>query len=486
MANTSILNFDNSDYSAGFVSNTADIALWYGAEKKENARVIPMSVISELTVRESIFNGLPTIRIVLVDQGSYMNIRGFEHGKLLYVKMTPVIDLASWGQEWAEKIPTPYLESKFRIESIEYIGNDSSNDYRTIIHGVYAAENYLNEICQWPPDNFAETAFIKNLGVDLAPVKTGGYNSVELITKVAQNAGLQPSIELSNSTTPDDRMYWLNKNLTHQEFIKFIVDHAWLGEDDCPLFYVNRDGQGVYTSLKTFKDNAAIANYKRALTVEKNNDNTYCRKFMYAYLKNAGYVQNEGGYGVQSNVYNPYAAAVINSIPQIEGINNPAASSLPIREKLGQTGISDEHDRAGVFHSKNIYIGKMSNKSTATANCIRYATNDMYFLDTHQYYDYAPLHNLACRKAFFNIFLYLAIDCGGQMLDDMKSTQRVKLGDKINVDLTTIDNKTSIQNGEFIVSGIIHTWKFGGAYGQTLCCTSDGINGVELKNNSIK
>ena len=55
------------------------------------------------------------------------------------------------------------------------------------------------------------------------------------------------------ASDPTDKMLWLNKTLTYAKFAKHIMDHSWLGENDLPMMYINKNGKFVYDSLQRLK-----------------------------------------------------------------------------------------------------------------------------------------------------------------------------------------------------------------------------------------
>lgn len=462
---------------------TATVDMWYGSEKKEQARIIPQSNIVSVAISESMFSSLPTARIVLNDTGDYLHNVGFRHGAILCITITPNL-----GDP--DEIPTPYVSTKFVIQSIEYLWNPQGKVYDYTLRCIYAAEKYLTATFQWPPATSIagpDIAFVKNLGTDLAYCKTGGFTSDEVLMRTVGSAGLTYVCDITGVMPTDDRMYWLNKNLTYQEFVKMVVDHAWIAEDDCPIFYVNINGVGVYSSLKTLQKSSSVMTYKDRDKAQLSGDmdtGARFRVFTNPSIKNAGYLQNEGGYKVEANVWNPYHVLCINPVPRIEIPTGVYGSKLPPRiRKIPLPMPEYGHERTGVNENQPAYIAKMTNKSDGAAANVRFVTNDIYFMETHQYYDYAPLHNKALRKAFFNVFVSITVDCTNQLDFDAKRKRRDGIGDKITIDFADTNSRNSIQNGNFIIGSILHFWSRKGVYQQVLGCVTDGINGLNTKNN---
>lgn len=492
---TDILNSANTSGGLSFVN--ADLSILYGSDKEEEARIIDNASVVSIKITESIFGTLPILHLKLNDTMDYVHNLGFQIGQKLYIKITP-----NDGDK--DKLCNPYVNTVFAIQGINYTWNDTLSDYDYDIYGIYAAEKYINATFQWPPSAKTasiDLAMIKNLGIDITPgFKTGGFTSEELLAKIVPAAGLAYVCDMSGALNPlmptDDRMYWMNNNMTYQEYIKFVCDHAWISEDDAPLFYVNINGVGVYTSFKTFNKAAPIMAYRDknyAIIGNSLTKDTRCRLYTDAMIKNAGYLQHKGGYKIKSSVYNPYAQFGINPAPEIPNPvgNVPFGSRLPMNIRAPDIlPIPDPfHERVGTNIANPPYVGKMSNRSQASSNNVRYKSNDMYFMETHQYYDYAPLHNRSIRNAFFNVFAYVTVNCSEQLESEYKRNRIEGIGDKITIDFTDKNSGVingSIQTGDFIIGSITHLWQRNGTYQQILCCVSDGINGLKFKNNDME
>lgn len=495
-------NLSSIDNSASNISIGAHVEVLYGSEKKEKARILELQKILSITVRENIFGTLPTLTLVLKDSGTIFYDEGFEHGKIIYVKMTPELSINDISEQTdVTTLDPPIFECSFVIQSIEYLHETNNQGYhKCFIHGIYNAEGYMNSIFTWPsPNPTIDTVTLTNAGLmsDFTPgIKSGGMDSKTLLSRIVSDAGLKFTYDVPSLPIPCDKMYWYNKNLTYYEFIRFVMDHAWLSDDDCPLFYVNRAGQGVYTSIKTLQNNASSVTYIDAGKDMSSNDPKLGKNNVRVYksfqMKNAGYIQNEGGYVNETNVYNPYTMLGINPAPKIE-TDLGTTNCLPV--KMSLYSIPDYHNRSATHGTNKTYIGKLTNKSPNSSSNIRYANNEMYFSQTHQYYDYAPLHHKSHRKSFFNVFLYLDVnatfehsftgnekDVDVQLKKTEETLPRLNLGSKITVEFNDLAHPlNSINNGDFIVGSIIHNWLQGGNYQQIICGISDGINGTEKK-----
>ena len=63
--------------------------------------------------------------------------------------------------------------------------------------------------------------------------------------------------------------------------------------------------------------------------------------------------------------------------------------------------------------------------------------------------------------------------------------QQLRLGNKINIDMSSINHDSSVQTNNFIVTGLTHDISFGSKYTIMATCVSDGIGGTsQIKKES--
>ena len=445
------------------VNNVVEVL--YGGDDPKKAYQIPNSKISKIEIKESFFSKLPTLKLMLNDVGTLFDSVGFQIGNTINVKVTPIVSDP-------DLIPKPYVNSKFVIQSISYFVDADKKDYIYEINGIYSAEKYLNDICIWPVTE------IDAINLDKQ------YTSEDILSLVCSRGGLKFVSELESS--PDDNMAWLNSSLSYSEFADKIVKHAWIADDDMPMLYVDKDGVAHFNSLNNVCKGAVKATYIQNTLYDmkykdkSNNPNkkpSGYRTYNSIEFRNMGYVQNQGAYGIRTQIYNPYNAKELNLLEF-----TPVLPDNPMATTLNDTCIREKD-----FHDNKKRIANIANKSPGQAENIRYSFSKMHFKQTHGHYDYAPQHNESIKRAFYQQFVFLTVDAVNQPDYDYDPQQKLSLGDRITVRTDSVANQGSIQSGDFIVASLVHTFFVNSNYTVIITGVNDGVNGVgQLKKESDK
>ena len=445
------------------VNNVVEVL--YGGDDPKKAYQIPNSKISKIEIKESFFSKLPTLKLMLNDVGTLFDSVGFQIGNTINVKVTPIVSDP-------DLIPKPYVNSKFVIQSISYFVDADKKDYIYEINGIYSAEKYLNDICIWPVTE------IDAINLDKQ------YTSEDILSLVCSRGGLKFVSELESS--PDDNMAWLNSSLSYSEFADKIVKHAWIADDDMPMLYVDKDGVAHFNSLNNVCKGAVKATYIQNTLYDmmykdkSNNPNkkpSGYRTYNSIEFRNMGYVQNQGAYGIRTQIYNPYNAKELNLLEF-----TPVLPDNPMATTLNDTCIREKD-----FHDNKKRIANIANKSPGQAENIRYSFSKMHFKQTHGHYDYAPQHNESIKRAFYQQFVFLTVDAVNQTDYDYDPQQKLSLGDRITVRTDSVANQGSIQSGDFIVASLVHTFFVNSNYTVIITGVNDGVNGVgQLKKESDK
>lgn len=439
------------------------IEVLYGSDDIKKAYPIPTNKIDKIQIKESFFSKLPTLKLVLSDVGTLFNTVGFQIGYTINVKITPIV-------RNKDVIPRPYVNSNFTIQSINYVFDMDKKYYVYELNCIYPAEKYLNDICVWPITE------IDALNIEKQ------YTSEALLRLICTRGGLG---FYSNLTTePSDSMAWLNCSLTYSEFAEKVTKHAWVGDNDMPILYVNKEGTAIYNTLNTMCNGATKYTYIQKTLYDMkyrptgNNPNrkpSGYRTFTDMTFNNIGYIQNQGAYGVKTYIYNPYNLKSIN----------PLTIKPAVPKNIKNVTLNDACLRYKEFHDNKIRVAQLSNKSPGQVKNFRYSFSKMHFKQTHENYDYAPQHNESIKRAFFQQFVSLTVDAVNQPDYDFDPLQMVYLGDKINVRVDTTYNPGTIQSGDYIVTGLVHNFYTKSNYTINIIAANDGINGVgQLKKES--
>lgn len=461
--------------SSNINTQTCDIVAIYGSKDPNKGYNIPPDKIERLTIHESFFSLLPSMTLRLNDVGTIFHDVNFQIGNTLYVSLLP-------KSSDEDVILKPILQATFVIQAINYSFDQDRNDFIYNFHCIYSAEKYLNDICIWP---------MSDTIAGYTPSLDKAYTSAETLSSILANAGLKPIVELK--TDPDDNMSWLNANLTYAEFAKKIISHAWISDDDMPLLFVDHDGVAHYTSINNLCDEQQISGYyihqtKYQKKYDDKNQTNHTNKKPEAYkvyldvsMSNYGYIQNNGGYNVKKYIYNPYNIKELSLTefkPVPFDLSNPTALTT-----------NDNCFRSRDFIDSGINgklrLANVSNRSVTQGDTVRYNSVSVHFKQTHQYYDYAPLHHDSIKHAFFQQFAFMAISVTDQPGYAQDPEQQLRLGNKINIDMSSINHDSSVQTNNFIVTGLTHDISFGSKYTIMATCVSDGIGGTsQIKKES--
>lgn len=468
---TENLNLDptSNNESCAAVDNENVIQLIYGSDDPNKGYVIDLSKLVRFTIYESFFQKLPTLKLTLLDIGTLFHNNGFQIGNKIFIELAPKLG--------ADDIqPKPYISCSFVIQSIDYAIDQDRAEYVYTINAVYAAEKYMNDICIWPVNEDNQLPF---LNTD----SKKDYTSNELLSNIITKTGLSYSFELDEDT--DDNMSWLNSSLTYLEFVEKIVNHAWISEDDMPLFFIDKTGTAHYTSINTLCDSASVANYIQQTKYQKIYDdkstdmnpkdkqNIY-RVYTDVYLSNIGFIQNRGGYHVKKYIFNPYNKTEIDTEKFEESI-------FDIKNRNANTENNScfrEHDFIDTGKNNRPRLAPIINKSNTQLDNCRTHDVSMHFMQTHENYDYAPLHHETIKHSFYQLFAFMTINTANQPGLIMDESTRPFLGQKVNIDFTSISNMSSIENNNFIIAGLTHDYTFGQKYTIMATCVSDGLGGI--------
>ena len=463
--------------SSALNAQTYNITLIYGSNDPAKGYNIPADKIIELVVRENFFLQLPTMTLKLSDVGTIFHNVGFQIGNTFYLKVMP--EMVSDDSVGAK----PLLEGTYTIQAIENFNDYDRNSYMYTFHCMYTAEKYLNDICVWPKE---DTLAGKHPSIDKS------FTSKDALTAILSDAGLKPVADFDRD--PNDNMAWLNSTLTYSEFAKKIVNHAWVSDDDMPLLYIDRNGTAYYTSLNTMCSAAVKSRYVHQTVYQKIYDtkNEYTsdsveRPQQYSVyadvsLSNYGFLQNRGGYNVKKYIFNPYNTSGLNT-----------AEFKPVNLNLlnmNATTLNDSCFRYKEFKDTGkdgkLRLASLSNRSDTQGDTIRYNSASVYFQQTHEYYDYAPLHHDSIKHAFFQQFAFMTVSVTDQPGYEKAPSQILKLGDRITIDMSSTVHQDSIQTNDYIVSGLTHQFSFGSKYIIMATCVSDGVGGTSQLRKQTK
>lgn len=444
---------DKLNQSSKLANSIANVVMLYDYNQKTSTGThIPTEKISQITIQEDLFGHLPQVKITLVDTGTYFQYMGFQYGKQIFIKLTPT------NREDGD-LETKYFEGIFVISEFSYTLDQEANRYIYNISCTYNAMGYLNKIYRWPDKTISGTNIEKQ------------YTSKDVIKSIAEKSGLKFASELSDTA---DNMTWINSDMICRDFIKHLISHCWISYDDAPIYYIDSTGTFNLTSLKTLTGKPLTVNYiedTRYSAILKSDKVTkpYYKAYRDIMQDNLGFSNNYGGYKVKNYIYNPYDMSKLS----VKEFNKHIVKNVPY--STGSYRSFPLNDKEPLVP----YFTGIVNKNTSDIDNIRYISNDIYFEQTHEYYDVAPLHNLNLFRSFFQVFTHLTVDSSNQVSLDLKEEYRIKLGQKINIDFRSTKYENSVANGEFIICGVTHTWTQGASYTVIVSCVRDTITNAK-------
>lgn len=445
------------------------VKLYYGAttdgkikNKQDCGQPIEQDSISEIRITESIFGTLPKMIIKVFDNGEWANTFAFKAGTNIRLIIIP-----KNGNNDYESIPL--LDCFFTLEGINTIIDAASCKYIYELSCIYSCESFINQVCSWPITEI------------LAKLKSYKKTSKEVLEEVIGKTSLKFTYKCA--TEPSDNMLWLNKTLTFSKFAKHIIDHAWLGENDLPLMYINKNGQFVYDSLNRLVGQNVKTNYifeqnyvkKKETAIANSKNNVTDKPYQDILFYNVPYKAFDDGCTIQMSQYNPYNRSEIDTNKQKpQKVQNEQENSY----------------RQYEFNGNGTRLSSISNKSPKSINLLnKREYTGIYFKELHEFYNVAPLHHKNIRNAFFTNFCYITINTDEQFdskdldpqvnqKDKEIAMSYINLGDKIHVDASDSKYRNDLLSGDFIVSGITHLWAPNHNYTLLLQCVNDGTNGT--------
>lgn len=443
------------------IRHTIDIDLWYDVEDPEKAdEWVDMSIVNKITFDENMFSVLPTMVIELQDDGSYYNLKPMKIGRKIYCR------IASAARTNDNKEVKPLI-TRMTIESVTQKVNQGSSASIMKIQCVYDAQGFINKVPIYPTP-----------GAITIPVPE---NSNDAVTKVCSSVGLACDGELGDCL---DYMNYVNGTLTAKKLVDKIVDHAWVGENDAPVFYVDLEGIAHFTSIKRMIDSN---NKIRALGQVLFNRqlqridiqefyNTFLlpgAKLIYQDIKQVNLgakVNNIGGGMTKGAVYDPSILTTTTL---------KASTDKTVQPDINNTGITELPDTSYLSYeatADTVYLGNTSNREAA--ECRKLNGVRQYGIastNVHPWYEAAGPNNYAVKMAFFQNFWKITLDINKQPKYFYENASLMpRVGKVINIDFTNEDFDNQVYTGDYLITRVQHIWTKGNSYAIALTVCADG------------
>lgn len=443
------------------IQNTIDIELWFDVEDREKAEeFLDMTIVNKIVFDENMFSVLPELTIDLQDDGAYYNIRPLKIGRKIYCKIQSAARTAD------NKEVKPIL-TRMTIDSVTQRVNQSSSNSNILIHCIYDAQGFINKVPIYPQPGV----------VSLPPIPE---NSSDAVTKVCNAVGLTCASDLGDGM---DYMNYVNGTLTAKKFVDKIVDHAWVGEDDAPLFYVDLEGVAHFTSINKLLENKNTINafglvmYNRMYErmdrkdfIDYINSNS---KLVYQDLKQVNLgakINNVGGGITKSSFYDPLLVNGPKLMLQSSKVSTP---------DIDNTGISEKPDTNYLAYegsSTYLFLGDASNREAAECNKLNgVRQGGIMSTNNHDYYEIAGPNNYATKMGFFQEFWKFTFDVNKQPPYFYKNASLMpRIGRVMYIDFSNEDFENKVYTGKYMVTRVQHIWTQGNSYAIAITCVSDG------------
>ena len=136
--------------------------------------------------------------------------------------------------------------------------------------------------------------------------------------------------------------------------------------------------------------------------------------------------------------------------------------------------------RKSIYDSRDNKLSKISSKDDAfdESEISTKHFSGTHFIDTHQHYDVAPIHNKNAKRNFFQNSIELIIDLNKQDSKLLNSKKMPKLGTKIYVDFSGENRMNKIYSGEYIIAGITYQMIKDDSFMGKLTLVNDGYYGT--------
>lgn len=424
-----------------------DFKIWIGElNNPDGGLVIPNSDVDGFEIVENMFSFLPSFSIQIADSGRLFNSHLIKAGDELCVSLSP--NDSTYDEEVIIK---PFLLASYVIQGIESIPVINENYFLQRLFCIYNAESVLNEVLVYPPnDDYFKESGRKRI------------RSSEVLSEVLKDT----SLGFVEMVETDDVSHWVSCNETKKDFIERVVDSAWVGENDSPLIYTNKNGIVYLNSIKNLSESSSRLNFKHRSVIGSDNFGEGDISIdEISFLNNSRIALNGGGYDLKCNLYNPYISGNLNKEEFKKSINDGNLSNSAVEGCV----VSDYSDGGLKLSS----ISNKINKKLISNN----VDCGMVFDDLHEHYNVASYHNEMVRRNFFHNFIKFTIDTSKQNDYFIREEFRPELGMKVRVDLSSKEKSDTIYNGEYIIVEIKHKYQKRLPYCLEVVVVSDGYNG---------
>lgn len=404
--------------------NQQNIGQQYDLKLIINGIQVPTSNIQSFVLREWIFDKIVTLECLILDSGTF-------------VELSPIYDESNVYIEFSKNEDIDKVKMEMSINAFEV---ERSNADNGMLYGIkFIAFQKTNDY--------------------FYPIRSRSFRNQttsDVLKQISESSGFKYIEEIKAK----DNQIWMQSNCSDYSFCEHLLKRSYVGLEDAPLFYTNRNNEAVYSSIKT-KCN------KKSKFVAINND--------YIYLDN-------GNDRMIKELKEQFWKDV-DTIFYKTDIRYKNLSS--IFNKTNGYGIDfTYYDFRRFFdYQLSFNFAPLTKYSFQNKNNMKKFVNGLTYntlpKNCHENYLLTKTQNMLIYSLFFGSYMQMSIN----------PNTKINIGDKINVivydNISRIDNKTpnvdKVNSGEYIVGGISHDIKKDGLYNMNLTLFRGGINKSDIK-----
>lgn len=372
--------------------------------------------IKKLQIKEWIFDLVPSLELVIMDDGLFFDKFPLEEDAVISVELAndPV-------QE--EPVSVNFLLQDYSVANTRASQINSSVISLT---GIMETIQLFN------------------------PLKTKSYSdksTSEIVESIANDIGLEPDIRVSTN----DVMKWLQLDMTNAEMLRHVTDKSYKTDNDTNFCYSAIDKTMSYVSLNdvlssevkfraSFEPNK-MYNVKQTNKLNENEEEEESDEIPlyyndYGFSSKAGTINKEYGYGMDLNYYDLSENVTL----KINSDNHPlTTNSFKLKSNVENL-------------SKGIQKGIKSD-------------------NVHDNYFQAELQNEYLKRQFFTSYLLLTV----RPVPNIKLFDKVF----VNLPQQDAEGINNVHSGEYIITNITHLASSDGTYSMTLVLSRNGMNAEE-------
>ena len=410
------------------------LKIWLDDYDSDKGFPVSIQNIQQFELRESMFLNLPIGQFSYFDDGTSKHTNRFYDGRLLYIGFEYVSSDPNVKEKNISKGRYRIVGTKMQLSTASMV------TYQVTF--VYDALGFVNSIPKFPQNSSEYTS-----------------QSIDALRSVCASCGLKFYTNVDTA----DQMAWFNPNMTADKFVRYVVNHSFISEKDAGMFWINKNGEAAFygiradledgipfffdtdvnDNLQEKKKNVIFSDVFYA-DVQKLSEDELTAKYknkMYILLSedqrnDDGWVSDFYGNSVEVGTYDPIGRSILYKSEDMKMDWAHMTHKITGKQFLPGTPSTDVTDRGTVRENK--FTG--------------YASVDF----THSNWDFAPTQNSILRSEFFDNRHTLMINSGKQL--NCFGDQDLRIGDVLNIDFSSPERETTIDNGKFIVHSI--DWRF--------------------------